>query len=112
MAYSVYVGTSADREYNGAMAYLAEEYASPHAMRTLADAYDAAIDALAANPYAYPVDFDMSEAVGREIRKISAGHYLLRYSIDDKTRMVKVYSMLHMRQDARRHFPADFIADE
>lgn len=112
MAYKVHVAASAGREYEEAMAYLAQQSASPCVLRSLADAFDAAVDALTANPYAYPIDLGMSKTVGREIRKIAVQRYLLRYSIDGAGHEVKVYSMLHMRQDVRRRFPIDFAEGE
>ena len=112
MAYKVHVAASAEREYAEAMAYLAQQSASPRVLCSLADAFDAAVDALTANPYAYPIDTGMSKAVGREIRKIAVQRYLLRYFVDSVGHEVRVYSMLHMRQDVRRRFPIDFAEAE
>lgn len=110
--YKVHIAASTEREYEEAMAYLAQQSAFPRVLRSLADAFDAAVDALAENPYAYPIDTGMSKVAGREIRKIAAQRYLLRYSVDGAGREVRAYSMLHMRQDVRTRFPIDFAEGE
>lgn len=108
VAYSVQLGKSVEREYAAALEYIAAEFASPGAMRSLADAFDAALDA---NPYAYPTDYGMSDLVGIEIRKIAVKRNLPRYSIDTETQEVRIYSILHTLQDVGCRFPVDYAED-
>lgn len=111
MAYSVAISQSALREYDAAMRYIASEYGSPRVMRELASEFDAAVDALERSPLAYPVDWNISNGVGREIRKIRIMSYLLRYEVNEENGTVQAYSFLHGRQDASRRFLTDFNAE-
>ena len=109
MAYEVKVSRTAATELENAVAYIAERFACPRAMKSLLDAYDAAIDSLGANPWAYPSDENMSEAVDTEIRRITVKRHVMRYSIVEENQEVRVYSFLHMLQDAPRRFVVDYL---
>lgn len=111
MAFKVAISKSVLQEYDDAMRYIATEYGSPRVMKNLASEYDAAVAALEMNPLAYPIDWGVSADVAHEIRKIRVKNYLMRYEVDEGSCMVKVYSLLHERQDASRRFPVDFEAE-
>ena len=49
MEYTVNISDNAASELEGAVAYIAERFAAPHAMASLLAAYDMAIDALPSN---------------------------------------------------------------
>lgn len=109
LAYTVNVSGNAASELEGAVAYIAERFAAPHAMASLLASYDMAIDALSVNPRAYSIDEGMSKLVGIEIRRISVKRYIMRYSIAEENHEVRVYSFLHALQDAPRRFVVDYL---
>lgn len=96
MAYRAHIAADAKRECSGALAYVAKRFASPRAMYTFADAFDAAIKELSVRPQASSIDIRASEAGGREIGQFTMHQRLLRYSSDEKQRHAEVYSRLHM----------------
>ena len=109
MAFTVNVSHNAANELEQAIDYIARQFASPHAMSSLLDAFDVSIEALAANPFAYSGDEAMSEIVGIEIRKVAVKRYIMRYSIHDETCEVRIYSLLHSLQDASKRFVVDYF---
>ena len=109
MAYTVNVSENAASEFEGAVSYIAERFAAPHAMASLLAAYDMAIDALSVNPKAYSIDEGMSQLVGIEIRRISVKHHVMRYSIVEDAQEVRIYSILHVLQDAPKRFVIDYL---
>ena len=107
MAYTVDVAATAERELDQALSYIAEKYASPQAMFTLLEGFNAAQEALKSYPSLYSVHHAASEATNREIRRVRVKNYGLFYHIDKKRHEVQVYSFLHSRQDAAWHFVHD-----
>ena len=109
LEYTVNISDNAASELEGVVAYIAERFAAPHAMASLLAAYDMAIDALSVNPRAYSVDEGMSKLVGVEIRRIAVKRHIMRYSIIEEANEVRVYSFLHMLQDAPKRFVIDYL---
>ena len=106
MAYRLILAPRAVESLDEAMAYIVESLGAPQAASRLADSFKASLDALAANPFAYPVDQNVTELVGRETRKKRVGSYRLYFHVSENLNQVEIAYFLHVRQDAMRHIEA------
>ena len=100
MAYSIAIADSAKTEYREALTYIAKTLASPQAMKSLTDAYEAALYTLRAFPKAYRVDAYAKRETGQPIRKVNVRNYGLFYLVNDSDRQVRILSFLHNSRDA------------
>lgn len=100
MAYRVQIAAPAERDLERAVAYIAEVLAAPGAAASLLDEYERILTLLADNPSLFGVDFDVSEAVGAQVRRCMAKGYEVFYLVDDESRVVSVVAFLHGSRDA------------
>lgn len=99
MAYRVQVSNPANRDLDEALSYLVHELNAPSAARSLLDAYEDKLRLLADNPLLFGVDFDVSEAVGRQVRRCQAKHYGIYYLVDEEKNLVTVLAFIHHLRD-------------
>jgi hypothetical protein len=69
---------------------------------SLLDEYKRVLDLLAGNPSLFGVDFDVSEAVGVQVRRCMAKGYEVFYLADDGRQVVPVVAFLHGPGTLRR----------
>lgn len=103
MAYSLILAPRAQKSFDDAMTYITQVLGAPHAAGRLADSFNASLDALACNPFAYPVDQDITKRVGRETRKKRMGNYRLYFHVSEDLGQVEIAYFFHTRQDVVRH---------
>lgn len=102
MAYRVKIAAPAERDLEHAVAYIAEVLAAPSAAVSPLDEYERVLDLLAGNPSLFGVDFDVSEAVGVQVRRCMAKGYEVFYLVDDERQVVPVVAFLHGPGTLRR----------
>ena len=100
MAYRVQVASPAERDLNRAVDYLVNVLGTPGAATSLLDRYEEVLVLLADNPRLFGVDFDVSEAIGLQVRHCMARGYELYYLADDERKVVSVIAFLHGSRNA------------
>lgn len=56
------------------------------------------------NPRPFGVDFDVSEAVSKQVRKCLVKRYSIFYTTDDDKRTVSIVAFVHELRDTQRYF--------
>ena len=107
MGYNIRIAQSAHKELVNAVEYITMELASPFAVKKMLDEYDVALEALKTNPFAYPINHEVSAEVGFEVRRIRVRNYRIYYRILDHIHTVQIISFLHVQQDLPRHICRD-----
>ena len=102
MAYKLILAPRAKNAFDDAITYIMQALDAPQAANRLAESFELALDAIATNPFAYPIDQDMTERVGRETRKKRVGNYQLYYHASEDSNQVEIAYFFHRRQDAIR----------
>ncbi|MDO4807991.1 MAG: type II toxin-antitoxin system RelE/ParE family toxin [Coriobacteriales bacterium] len=100
MAYRVQVAGPAERDLDRAVDYLVNVLGAPGAAMSLLDRYEEVLGLLTDNPRLFGVDFDVSEAVGLQVRRCMARGYEIYYLVDDEREVVSVIAFIHGSRDA------------
>lgn len=106
--YSLDVSETAQREVEDAVSYIADTLGNAAAVARMIERYELALDAIATNPFAYPIDWALTNSAGFEIRHFAVGNYRIKYTADEKNRRVRILSYFHSRQDAPSRFREDW----
>ena len=98
----VYLPT-ARQQLEDAVMYIAVDLGAPDAAMNLADEVDEAVRGLRGMPYRFPI-YHTVYAMKREIRFFPVKNYNVYYVIDEDTRTVEIWRVLHrlQKQDRRR----------
>lgn len=102
MAYNVDISSTAEKEIDKALRYIAVTLGSPLAMQSLANSIEEALAALSAYPDIYPIDNRTTQYTDLTIRRVNAKRYWLYYLIDFEKKTVMILSFLHSRQSKAR----------
>lgn len=102
MAYSVIIADPAAEGLSAAVDYIASELGAPSAAGALLDSFEEKLLLLRDNPKLFGVDFAVSEAVGRQIRRFGVSGYLAFYTVDDAEGHVAVVAFCHGSRDTVR----------
>lgn len=100
MAFRVQIASPAEHDLDRALGYISEVLAAPRAAASLLNEYEHVISLLANNPSLFGVDFEVSEAVGMQIRHCMVKGYEVYYHVDDAHKIVFVVAFLHGSRDA------------
>ncbi len=111
MAYEVVLSTHATDELEGIVRYLAVSPDAPGAASAMLDELDRKLSILRTTPRMYPIDEDISELVGAEVRVFHIKRYVAWYTIDETCCLVTIAAILHCRQDAERWLIAGWMKD-
>lgn len=99
MAYNVQVSNPASKDLDEAISYLTRELCAPGAAKSLLDAYEDKLRLISDNPLLFGVDIDVSEAVGKQVRKCQVKHYGIYYFVDEKESLIQVVAFVHDLRD-------------
>jgi plasmid stabilization system protein ParE len=99
MAYRVVISDPANADLNAAVGYIAVTLEAPGADAALLDEYEEKLRLVADNPKLFGVDFDVSEAVSKQVRRCAVKRYGIYYTIDDEERAVHVVAFSHSLRD-------------
>ncbi len=99
MAYRVQVASPAERDLNRAIDYLVNVLGAPSAAASLFDRYEEVLVLLADNPRLFGVDFNVSEAIGLQVRHCMVRGYELYYLVDDNCKAVSIIAFMHGSRD-------------
>ncbi|WP_130812622.1 type II toxin-antitoxin system RelE/ParE family toxin [Olsenella sp. Marseille-P4559] len=89
-----------NRDLDEAVSYLVRELSAPSAARSLLDAYEDKLQLIADNPLLFDFDLEVSEAVGKKIRKCQVKHYGTYYLVDEKANLAQVVAFIHGLRDS------------
>ena len=103
MAYKLILAPRAKCAFDNAITYITQRLGSPQAASRLADSFKLSLDAIATNPFAYPVDQYITAFTGRETRKKRVGNYRLYFHTSRDLNRVEIVYFFHMKQDPARH---------
>lgn len=97
--YKVVYLPTAKRQLEDAVMYIANELCAPEAAAHLADEVDAAVQQLKEMPYRFPI-YHTLYAMKHEIRFFPVKNYNVFYVIDEYTKTVEIWRVLHcLKQD-------------
>lgn len=95
--YSVVYLPTARRQLEEAVMYIAVDLKAPDAAWMLADEIDAAVSRLKEMPYRFPI-YHTLFAMKHEIRSLPVKNFLIFYVVDEETKTVEIWRVLHQRQ--------------
>ncbi len=100
--YKVVYLPTARQQLEDAVMYIAVELGAPDAALALADEVDEAVRKLREMPYCFPIYHTMF-AVKHEIRFFPVKNYHVYYVVDENTKTVEIWRVLHrlQKQDRR-----------
>lgn len=100
--YKVVYLPTARQQLEDAVMYIAVELGAPDAALALADEVDEAVRKLREMPYRFPIYHTMF-AVKHEIRFFPVKNYHVYYVVDENTKTVEIWRVLHrlQKQDRR-----------
>lgn len=98
MAYSIKPTGTFERQFDRALGYIALELANPQAARSLVAAVERQFKNLAASPFIYPIDEEVTERTGIQIRWARSKGYRILYSIDKVAQTVYPRAFRHTLQ--------------
>ena len=96
----VYLPT-ARQQLEGAVIYIAIDLNAPDAAMKLADEVDEAVQKLKEMPYRFPI-YHTLYAMKHEIRFFTVKNYNVYYVIDEDTKTVEIWRILHRLQKQER----------
>lgn len=101
--YEVVYLPTARQQLEDAVMYIAVDLGAPDAAMNLADEVDEAVRGLREMPYRFPI-YHTVYTMKREIRFFPVKNYNVYYVIDEDTRTVEIWRVLHrlQKQDRRR----------
>ena len=102
MVYSVVISEPAERDLDQALHYISNVLAAPEAASVLLGELEQVLVLVASNPSLFGVDFDVSEAVGEQVRHCMVRGYEVYYQTDETNQRVHVLAFLHGSRDATR----------
>lgn len=111
MAYEVRLSSHANDELEDIVRYLAVSLDAPGAASAMLDELDRKLALLRTTPRMYPIDEDISELAGAEVRAFRIKRYVAWYTINENRFMVTIAAMLHGRQDAEKWLVHGWMGD-
>lgn len=96
--YKVVYLPTARRQLEDAVMYIAIDLCSPDAAMNLADEVDEAVQKLKEMPYRFPI-YHTLYAMRREIRFFHVKNYNIYYVIDEDSKTVEIWRVLHRLQN-------------
>ena len=99
--YKVVYLPTARRQLEEAVMYIAVELCAPEAAMALADEVDEAAQKLKEMPYRFPI-YHTLYAMKREIRFFTVKNYNIHYVIDEDTKTVEIWRVLHRLRNQKR----------
>jgi len=99
--YKVVYLPTARRQLEDAVMYIAVDLSAPDAAMALADEVDENIQKLREMPYRFPI-YHTLYAMKREIRFLPVKNYHIYYVVDENTKTVEIWRILHRLQKQER----------
>ncbi len=99
--YKVVYLPTARRQLEDAVMYIAVDLSAPDAAMALADEVDENIQKLREMPYRFPI-YRTLYAMKREIRFFPVKNYHIYYVVDENTKTVEIWRILHRLQKQER----------
>lgn len=99
--YKVVYLPTARRQLEDAVMYIAVDLNAPEAAMALADEVDENIQKLREMPYRFPI-YHTLYAMKREIRFFPVKNYHIYYVVDENTKTVEIWRILHRLQKQER----------
>lgn len=100
--YKVVYLPTARRQLKEAVMYIAVELCAPDAAIALADEVDEAVQKLKEMPYRFPI-YHTLYAMKREVRFFTVKNYNIHYVINEETKAVEIWRMLHRLRNQKRN---------
>jgi plasmid stabilization system protein ParE len=104
MAYRVLISDDANEELDTSVQYITITLGAPGAAASILDEFEEKLSLISENPRLFGVDFDVSEAVSKQVRKCLVKGYSIFYTIDDGQRTVNIVAFVHELRDTQRYF--------
>lgn len=99
--YKVVYLPTARQQLEDAVMYIAVDLCAPGAAMNLADEVDEAAQKLKEMPYRFPI-YHSLYAMKHEIRFFPVKNYIVYYVIDEDTKTVEIWRILHSLQKQKR----------
>ncbi len=99
--YKVVYLPTARRQLEEAIMYIAVELCAPDAAIELADEVDTVAQTLKEMPYRFPI-YHTLYAIKREVRFFPVKNYNIHYVIDEESKTVEIWRVLHKLRNQRR----------
>ena len=96
--YKVVYLPTARKQLEDAVMYIAIDLCAPDAAMNLADEVDQAVQKLKEMPYRFPI-YHTLYAMKREIRSFPVKNYNVYYVIDEDSKTVEIWRVLHRLQN-------------